>query len=331
MVEQNCFVFRTAPNDFVRNELKEGRLRQGWSPLGTSLLNADGQRRSKDEWTQAYESSWRELPSPRRYGILCRMLDMKQDDLVFCPKAPDDQHFTIAKVSKGGYRFKVDPSQDDFGHIIPVESQRVVANWHNDDSQTICELFQSAYFRGPVTQVQDYKKEGVLSAAKRLLKKENTLDHQDPNQIREQRYVEGRRNAANSLMEYVNENWGHDQFEAAVGEAFRRKGYEWLRGKSNRSGGDADHVFALPMPGFDEDTLDRTPLLIVQVKHKQEIDCDDVHGVNQLVNWKPREGEEVRFKVLFSSADSFTKNCQKIAEANDVILICGTNAGLFML
>ena len=259
------------------------------------------------------------------------MLDMKQGDLVFCPKAPDDQHFTIAKVSKG-YRFEVAPSQDDFGHIIPVESQRVVSNWHNDDSQTICELFKSAYFRPAVTQVQEYKKIEVLSAAKRLLKKEKTLDPQDPNQIREQRYLEGRRKAADSLMEYVNNKWGFDQFEAAVGEAFKRKGYEWLRGKSTtRNGGDADHVFALPIPGFDDETLDRTPLLIVQVKHKQEIDCDDVHGVNQLVNWKPREGEEVRFKVLFSSADSFTKNCQKIAEANDVILICGTNAGLFML
>ena len=309
MVEQNCFVFRTAYNDFVRNELKEGRLRQGWSSPGTSLLNADGQRRSADEWRRAYESSWGEPPSPRRYGILCRMLDMKRSDLVFCPKVPDDQHFTIAKVSEGGYRFEVDPSQDDFGHIIPVESQLVVSNWHNGDSQTICELFQSAYFRGPVTQVQDYRAEIVIPAAERLWSEGegNTLTSQYPNQIREQRYVEGRRHAANSLMEYVN-NWGFDQFEAAVGEAFRRKGYEWLRGKDNRNGGDADHVFALPMPGFDEETLDRTPLIIVQVKHIRDFDYDDVEGVNQLVSWNPRAGEEVRFKVLFSSADSFTEN-----------------------
>ena len=81
------------------------------------------------------------------------------------------------------------------------------------------------------------------------------------------------------------------------------------------------------MPGFGDDILDRTPLLIVQVKHKKEIDYDDVDGVNQLVNWKPREGEKVRFKVLFSSAESFTEACKRIAEANDVILICGAEAG----
>ena len=257
----------------------------------------------------------------------------------FLPKAPDYSHFTIAKVSEGegGYRFEVDPSQDDFGHIIPVENQLVVSNWHNGDSQTICELFQSAYFWPAVTQVQEYREIEVISAANRLWEEENTLAFQDPNQIREQRYVEGRRHAANSLMEYVRNRWGFDQFEAAVGEAFRRKGYEWLRGKDAQNGGDADHVFSLPMPGFDEDVWNRIPLLIVQVKHRRGIDCDniidcdDIEGVNQLINWNPRAGEEVRFKVLFSSADSFTENCKRRAEANDVILICGTNAGLFML
>lgn len=330
MVEKRCFVFRTDPNDFVRNELREGRLRQGWSPPGTSLLNADGEERDAEEWKQAYESAWREAPSPRRHGILLRMLQMKEGDLVFCPKVPDYRHFTIAEVSEG-YRFEVAPSQRDFGHIIPVRNQRVVSNWHNNDSQTICELFKSAYFRAAVSRVQEHKEDDVLSAARRLLKQENTDSPQDPDRIREQRYVEGRREAAKSLMKYVHDKWGFDQFEAAVGEAFKRKGYERLGGKSTRKGGDADHVFSLPMPGFDDGALDSTPLLIVQVKHKKDVDYDDVEGVNQLVKWKPSEGEQVRHRVLFSSAESFTENCRKIAEAYDVNLICGTDAGLFML
>ena len=330
MVEKRCFVFRTDPNDFVRNELRKGRLRQGWSPPGTSLLNADGEDRIAGEWKQAYESAWREAPSSRRHGILRRMLDMTEGDLVFCPKVPDYTHFTIAEVSEG-YRFEVAPSEGDFGHIIPVRNQRVVSNWHNDDSQTICELFKSAYFRPAVSRVQENKEADVFSAARRLLKQENTDSPQDPDRIREQRYVEGRREAAKSLMKYVHEKWGFDQFEAAVGEAFKRKGYERLGGKSTRNGGDADHVFSLPMPGFDEALSEHTPLLIVQVKHKNNIDYDDVKGVNQLVKWKPDEGEEVLYKVLFSSVDSFTPECKKIAEKNDVILICGINAGMFML
>ena len=68
MTKQSCFIFRTDSGEFVQNELKQGRLRQGWSPPGTSLLNANGQERQVDEWKQAYQDVWGELPSPRRHG-----------------------------------------------------------------------------------------------------------------------------------------------------------------------------------------------------------------------------------------------------------------------
>ena len=130
--------------------------------------------------------------------------------------------------------------------------------------------------------------------------------------------------------------WNPHQFEEAVGEAFERKGYERFWGNSTRNGGDADHVFCLPMSGIDElDVLDRTPLLIVQVKHKKGRDYNDVKGVNQLVKWALNDNEKadytVLYKILFSSADSFTDECKKIAEKNDIMLICGTEAGQFML
>ena len=90
------------------------------------------------------------------------------------------------------------------------------------------------------------------------------------------------------------------------------------------------------MPGFDEAaSLDRTPLLIVQLKHKKGRDYDDVKGVNQLVKWALNENERadyiVLYKTLFTSADSFTPECKKIAENNDIMLICGTEAGQLML
>lgn len=128
-------------------------------------------------------------------------------------------------------------------------------------------------------------------------------------------------------------DWNFAQFEAAVGHAFERHGYEWLAGNSARNGGDADHVFSVPMPGFEDVGSDSVPVLVVQVKHKQGIDNDDVAGVTQLVKWEPdNESDwEVKYKVLFSSADSFNDKCKRLAEAHRVILICGTEAGLFML
>lgn len=331
-MSQNCFVFRIASDvDFVQNELQKGRLRQGWSPPCTSLLNADGSGRKREEWTKAYRRAYNAFPSPRRYAILRRMLDINEGDLVFIPKAPRYGYFTIAEMS-GDYRFNVASGQNDFGHIIPVKNLRAVANWYNSDSQTIYELFKSAYSRSAVTQVQDYKNKRVLCAAKRLLNQKGTNKPHDPAAIKKQRYDEVRRKVAKSLMKYVNDEWEHDQFEAAVGEAFERKGYELLSSNSTRNGGDADHVFSLPLPGFDDGALlERTPLLIVQVKHKTGTDYNDVVGVNQLVKWKPEEEEEVLYRVLFSSAEFFTEDCKKIAEANEVVLICGIEAGLFML
>ena len=90
------------------------------------------------------------------------------------------------------------------------------------------------------------------------------------------------------------------------------------------------------MPGFDDlKSLDHAPLLIVQVKHKKRRDYNDVEGVNQLVKWDLNEDEKAQFtvlyKILFSSADTFTDECKKIAEKNDIMLICGTEAGQFML
>lgn len=322
----NCFVFRTSDDEFVQEELRDGRLRQGWGPNGTSLLEV----RTREAWNQAYRAAWCEEPSPRRHGILSRMLDMQAGDVVLCPKAPAYGQFTIARVSEP-YRFEVAEDIDDFGHIITVESQRVVSNSYNADSVMISDLFRSAYFRPPVARVQDYRQEDVLDAVKRLHNQKDTVTPQDPARVREVLYDEGRRIAARSLMGHVA-NWGFEQFEAAVGQAFERKGYERLGGNITRYGGDADHVFSIPMPGFEEMESVSVPVLIVQVKHHPN-GPTGVEGVRQLVEFQPGQDcdWDVRYRVLFSSAESFTDECQRLADGHDVVLICGIEAGLCML
>ena len=328
---ENCFVFRTSDDEFVQQELKQGRLRQGWSPVGTSLLDGHGNERPKEDWGQAYVAAWNEDPSSRRWGILRRMLDIQVGDFVLCPKAPAYGEFTIARVSEP-YRFEVAAGQNDYGHIIPVQHQRAVSNAYNEDSVTISDMFRSAYFRPPVAQVQTDRLRIVLDAAIRLLNGVHTSTPRGTYEIRKDMYDEGRRIAARSLMKQVAD-WSFGQFEAAVGHAFERKGYEWLAGNSSRNGGDADHVFSMPMPGFEDFESDSVPVLVIQVKHKQGVDNDDIVGVNQLVNWNPDQdsGWEVKHKVLFSSADSFTDECRHLAESHRVMLVCGIQAGLFML
>ena len=333
---RNCFVFRTSNHQFVQGELPQGRLRQGWSPPGTSLLNDEGNPRTRDAWAQTYIAAWGVKPSSKRHGILRRMLDMRIGDVVLCPKTPAPRTFTIADVSKC-YRFEVSADQKDFGHIITVKNQRKVSNSHNLDSVAISDLFRSAYFRSPVTQVQPDKRQDVLEAAMRLLHKEDPSTPRDTQEIRQEMYHEGRKVAAQSLMGRVA-TWSFSQFEAAVGQAFQRKGYERLGGnitqknEDHEINGDADHVFSIPMPGFEEMDSVSVPVLIVQVKHHRD-GPTDVEGLRQLLNWEAGEdsGWEVRCRVLFSSTDSFTEKCRRLAEARDVTLICGIDAGLFML
>ena len=243
---------------------------------------------------------------------------------------------SILKKTGLNQRFlNVDPEKEDLGHIIPVRDQHEVNNWFDGNARTIHELFSSAYFRPPVTKVQDYNRERVLEAARRLREQEHTGTTQDPDAIRNERYMDARKEAANRLMQYINECWGFDQFEAAVGQAFKQKGYERIGGRSQQgeSGADADHVFSIPMPGFEDLENVDCPryLLIVQVKHKIQIDDTDVDGVQQLINWGHGEGEQVVCKVLFSSADSFTPDCKRLAEGEGITLICGEEAGLFLL
>ena len=99
-----------------------------------------------------------------------------------------------------------------------------------------------------------------------LRSQEDTSASQDPLRIREHLYHEGRVAAAKSLVVHINK-WSFNQFEDAVGQAFERKGYVREGRNITRYGGDADHVFSMPIPGFDDIDLVSDPVLIVQVKH----------------------------------------------------------------
>ena len=198
----NCFIFRTDSNEFVQRELQVGRLRQGWSPPGTSLLDDYGEERDKEEWEQAYREAWNEAPSKLRHAILRRMLDINSQngDIVICPKAPDHEHFTIARAY-GKYDFEDNDVHRDFGHVIPVRDQRVVSNWHDEDARTIFEQFKRAYSRAAVTQVPEGKNQQILEAATRLLANDDARTPGDPVGIRQARYDRARRQAAQALME----------------------------------------------------------------------------------------------------------------------------------
>ena len=135
----NCnriWIFRSGGSDddrreYLYPELQAGCLRIGWGGQGMALQDNEGRPIPKEQWEENYRRACGENPSPRRYSILRRLLEIKQGDVVGMPKMPNSGEFSIACVS-GSYTFSVD-RDDDYGHIIPVHSDSVRTFNHRAD------------------------------------------------------------------------------------------------------------------------------------------------------------------------------------------------------
>lgn len=141
--QPKVFIFWTWEDklSWITEELRAGRLRQGWGGQGTALTDDRGRLLSFESWlieTENYFSGWEDVPDRdrrhTRYSILKTMVEMEPGDLVVVPRVPTGDTFTVAVVA-GGYSFDgrhfggahpVIPSND-LGHVVEVETttQRV--------------------------------------------------------------------------------------------------------------------------------------------------------------------------------------------------------------
>lgn len=107
---------REAKN-FLWNELKAGRLRQGWGYREDQNLDTIAARKKKgaaliDEQQDTWRGNRRMLGSEPD--------SIQKDDIVLVPHLPEDRHWSIARVV-GPYRFEIPSAPKDYGHILPVE------------------------------------------------------------------------------------------------------------------------------------------------------------------------------------------------------------------
>ena len=272
------------------------------------------------------------------------MLEMELGDIVICPKQPSRGQFTLARVTQK-YRFDMAHGRGDFGHLMGVAEQVAIGTSDGPLAQSISDLFRRFDFRACVVRVPDVLRERVLEDGQKLMGRDEGAPSSgsDPVTARQERTEQARRAAQQEAARcYMKQtvDWAHQQFEAAVGEAFERKGYTRIGGNRYGDGGDADHVFSLPMPGLDDLERDQsyppwTPVVLVQVKHKHGRDEGDADGIRQLCALKTPEMEkrewQIVSRILFSSANEFTPGCQRLAEEAEITLICGEDAGLFLL
>ncbi len=114
--------------EFLKRELAEGRLRQGWGWCEEQDL-----RLIEKAWEEGQPLTKEQVDASRHW----RMGDgppgdyMNEGDVVLVPNMPHDGLFTLVRIS-GPYAYEVDGELVDFGHLRPVDvlTPIGVANQH---------------------------------------------------------------------------------------------------------------------------------------------------------------------------------------------------------
>lgn len=334
-------VFRTGTNqdrktvNWLCDELKSGRLRQGWGVPGMSVLNENGGPIGKFQWEANYreaaEKAWgpnNREPSQRRYSALAKMCHLRKGDIVVIPKLPKWGQFSIARVT-GEYYFADHDEQDvraDFGHVIPVDADSVrIFNRHaNDDAYLVWGLFSRANHRYPVTFAYA---ESHIKAAAELLRQESATAARSEDELIQTALDNALEHAAKAMLEKTRD-WNWDKLEKAVRVAFESRGFKIVPGYRRHDGKGADvDLVVSPQTSFVHSQF-MPEEIAVQVKWNQGIHGDDVKAVDQLIKWNE---STVAQKFVISTADEFTPKCRKKAEDNDVVLIGGLDAAYFLM
>jgi hypothetical protein len=125
MAERNYWVMRTDHNrrGYIRDEIAQGRLRQGWGYAEEQDLNLIAEELGRNGWrvgalSETERQAWRNQRMwPGHWGRI------NIGDLIIVPKMPTDRQWTIVEVT-GDYRFEISSEWEDYGHVLPVEVVR---------------------------------------------------------------------------------------------------------------------------------------------------------------------------------------------------------------
>ncbi len=312
------FVFRVAnDSQYIQEELKQGRLRQGWGNSDADL------NVSQEEWV---EKQCKRDPFDgnrayykTKYNNLKKMLEISAGDILIIPKQPTSSQFTICQAS-GQYKFQKPDGFDgnDFYHLIPIEVKSIREfSYHANE---YCENIRAKMraYQSPVNNVWNETIQniaGVLLTENISTKENSLLEIIDA--IKTDCYQ-----SKDVLQRF--RNLGNHTTEKIVQLIFEKLGYELVRSNSyDRKGGDADLIFKdNSLSEFFEVAANSTDVageVYVQIKNKNGIDNDDIKGIEQLIT--RTRGVPGTTKILISTADEFTRECQNLAKKNNILLI----------
>jgi len=154
--------------EILKQELKKGRLRQGWGlalnglnmDLRNSYFNDKKMRwEPEDKWVEdtielhrlVWDVKIKCSQAVGRFRIISKLLEMKPGDIIFIPKIPNDDMFTVATV-ESGYDFAQIGRYVGHGHIIRVKN---IAEYRYDD--TISAMKLARHGRRAVNRIRKEK------------------------------------------------------------------------------------------------------------------------------------------------------------------------------
>lgn len=320
-------VFRTdAGNEWLWDELVDGQLRQGWGAPGLGLNTEVGDAVTKSDWETTYRglADWGK-PSPRRFAILRRMLELDRGDIVVMPKMPAWDRFTIARAA-GRYRFESADGAKDFGHVIPVDPDSVRTFVYDacNEARLVSALFGRANHWPAVSFCYSATH---LQAARDLLGQPGSLVSKPRRALWEAAIDDAFRAAAKSLAEDVR-GWNGQEFEDAVRQCFVDQGYE-LKDYSRYDGEGSDMDMVVSPPPSRHGVF-LPAEIAVQVKWKEGVDEGDAWAVEQIDRWAQWQ-ESGATKYVISSATGFTEKAREEAAAHGVVLVGGLQTMCFLL
>lgn len=328
MNEKRYVVIRTSDEEkeWIWKEIKCGRVRQGWGISNTQLKESDKLVDQKT-WVERYKNSamsyWNDEVSSKqaitRYKILANMATLKQGDTIIIPKMPSYGSFVLARVVQE-YEFDFaskksrDGCREDYRHIINLDISSIKTfNYMSSTDTTLINRKLRAY----QSAVNNVYNEEFIKSIEVLHSTESDETIKEIDELFREIKIPTLKHTLKGLRKLNPRD-----LENLVAMVFENAGYEVIKKNHyDKEGGDVDIILSRRLPIIDE-LRDIDFKIYIQVKHKNEIDYNDIHGVNQL-NKITEEIDGSYMKLLVSSADKFTQECRSKANSSDVILING--------
>lgn len=116
--------------DYLWDELKQGRLRQGWGYMHEQNLRTIDDMDDRSEMSEDQIATWR----GNRRMLESHGDGIKPDDIILIPHLPQEGAWSIARRLSLPYKYDLDNDMGDYGHTLDVEliSTTRPVNFHEE-------------------------------------------------------------------------------------------------------------------------------------------------------------------------------------------------------